>query len=182
MLVKITNRLTEILVFSNQTKRSHNANPYVDLYPFTTISLLPPPHKWLSSLLTPFMMLSTYNLQHLNHLDILVASYHFVKGIIRHIAYTRWVSSNVTRSSPSVSRLILWSQYMLWTITNINKSVVLGPMIHFDDVLDPEKLRSPLETLLQHGSWQNLVQTSSKSLFTISTFATNLAWRLIIIC
>ena len=38
----------------------------------------------------------------------------------------------------------------------INKSVILNLMLRFDDVLDPEKLRNSLETLLEHGNWRKL--------------------------
>jgi hypothetical protein len=40
--------------------------------------------------------------------------------------------------------------------TSVNKSFVLYLMLRFDDVLDPERLRSSLETLLEHGNWRKL--------------------------
>jgi len=38
----------------------------------------------------------------------------------------------------------------------VNKAFVLYLMLRFDDVLDPERLRSSLETLLEHGNWRKL--------------------------
>ncbi|EPE27182.1 hypothetical protein GLAREA_03096 [Glarea lozoyensis ATCC 20868] len=40
--------------------------------------------------------------------------------------------------------------------TSVNKSFILYLMLRFDDILDPEKLRSSLETLLEHGNWKKL--------------------------
>ena len=40
--------------------------------------------------------------------------------------------------------------------TKIYRSIILDLMLRFDDVLDPEKLHSSLETLLDHGNWRKL--------------------------
>ena len=40
--------------------------------------------------------------------------------------------------------------------TVVNKAFVMFLMLRFDEVLDPEKLRSSLEALLEHGNWRKL--------------------------
>ena len=43
-----------------------------------------------------------------------------------------------------------------WDAHDVFKKIVMEFTYRFDDVLDPEKLRSSLERLLEIGEWRNL--------------------------